>query len=68
MSRRKRYTRNLGRRLPEPLPVRTTVESVRFEHAREPYIVRWQDRHQAAVVTFRDTPRLSAIRTLATTR
>jgi hypothetical protein len=37
MSRRKRYTRNLGRRLKSPLPVRTTVEWVRFEHEREPY-------------------------------
>jgi hypothetical protein len=37
MSRRKRYTRNLGRKLKSPLPVRTTVEWVRFEHAREPY-------------------------------
>ena len=37
MSRRKRYTRNLGRRLPEPLPVRTTAEWVRFEHRDEPW-------------------------------
>jgi hypothetical protein len=35
MSRRKRYTRNLGRRLPEPLP--HTLEWVRFEHATQPY-------------------------------
>jgi hypothetical protein len=34
---RKRYTRNLGRELPSPLPVRTTTEWVRFEHEREPY-------------------------------
>jgi len=37
MSRRKRYTRNLGRTLKSPLPVRTTEEWVRFEHEREPY-------------------------------
>lgn len=37
MSRRKRYTRNLGRELKSPLPVRTTVEWVRFEHEDEPY-------------------------------
>jgi hypothetical protein len=37
MSRRKRYTRNLGRTLKSPLPVRTTVEWIRFEHEREPY-------------------------------
>jgi hypothetical protein len=37
MSRRKRYTRNLGRRLSEPLPVRATTEWVRFEHEVEPY-------------------------------
>jgi hypothetical protein len=37
MSRRKRYTRNLGRTLGAPLPVRTTDEWVRFEHEREPY-------------------------------
>lgn len=37
MSRRKRYTRNFGRRLPTPLPVRATTEWVRFEHEREPY-------------------------------
>ena len=37
MSRRKRYTRNFGRDLPSPSPVRTTVEWVRFEHRYEPY-------------------------------
>ena len=37
MSRRKRYTRNLGRTLKSPQPVRTTSEWVRFEHEREPY-------------------------------
>jgi hypothetical protein len=37
MSRRKRYTRNFGRTLKAPLPVRTTVEWIRFEHEREPY-------------------------------
>jgi hypothetical protein len=37
MSRRKRYTRNFGRVLKEPLPVRATTEWVRFEHEREPY-------------------------------
>jgi hypothetical protein len=37
MSRRKRYSRNLGRTLKSPLPVRTTVEWIRFEHEREPY-------------------------------
>jgi hypothetical protein len=37
MSRRKRYTRNLGRKLPSPQPVRTTVEWVRFENAHEPF-------------------------------
>lgn len=37
MSRRKRFTRNLGRKLKSPLPIRTTVEWVRFEHEREPY-------------------------------
>jgi hypothetical protein len=138
MSRRKRYTRNLGRRLPAPLPVSATKQWVRFEHEREPYgvfsylsdardaepqlaadidrlldwfelwlgaprhadlerfwfkaeahgyiqrgreltslvrmagipiverwiwrvpgIVRWQDAHQVAVLTFRDTPRIA---------
>ncbi len=37
MSRRKRYTRNLGRTVRSPLPVRTTIEWVRFEHAHEPF-------------------------------
>jgi hypothetical protein len=37
MSRRKRYTRNLGRELSSPLPVRATIEWVRFEHEHEPY-------------------------------
>jgi hypothetical protein len=37
MSRRKRYTRNFGRTLRSPAPVRTTVEWIRFEHEREPY-------------------------------
>src|SRR5258708_36489998 len=37
MSRRKRYTRNFGRTLPAPAPVRTTVEWVRFEHRSEPW-------------------------------
>jgi hypothetical protein len=147
MSRRKRYTRNLGRTLPAPLPVRDTTAWVRFEHEREPWgvfcylgdakgarpalardidalnqwfvrwldapsggidlerfwfkadarpyvdraralaalvcsagipiverhigrvpgIVRWQDRHQVAVATFRDTPRLASQYTVAWT-
>lgn len=37
MSRRKRYTRNLGRKPRSPLPARTTAEWVRFEHEREPF-------------------------------
>jgi hypothetical protein len=37
MSRRLRFTRNLGRKLPAPLPVRATAEWVRFEHEHEPY-------------------------------
>jgi hypothetical protein len=37
MSRRKKFTRNLGREPPSPLPVRTTSEWVRFEHENEPY-------------------------------
>ena len=37
MPRSKRYTRNLGRKLKAPLPVRTTIEWVRFEHERKPY-------------------------------
>lgn len=37
MSRRKRYTRNLGRKLPSPQPVWETVEWVRFENAHEPF-------------------------------
>ena len=37
MSRRKKFTRNLGRELGTPLPVRTTSEWVRFEHEHEPY-------------------------------
>ena len=37
MSRRKRTTRNLGRTLPSPQPVRTTEEWVRFENAHEPF-------------------------------
>ncbi len=97
MSRRKRCTRNLGRTLPAPLPIRTTVEWVRFEYEREPcgvfkaeanlFIlqarrlailvraagipiverltrripgkVRWEDRDQVAVLTYRDTARIS---------
>lgn len=37
VSRRKRYTRNLGRTLESPTPVRVTVEWVRFEHEDEPF-------------------------------
>jgi hypothetical protein len=37
VSRRKRFTRNLGRQLGAPLPVRTTAQWIRFEHAHEPY-------------------------------
>ena len=37
MSRRQRFTRNLGRKLGAPLPVRTTAQWIRFEHAHEPY-------------------------------
>ena len=37
MSRSKRFTRNLGRKLPAPKAVRTTIEWVRFEHAHKPY-------------------------------
>ena len=37
MSRRKRFTRNLNRKLRSPLPIRTTVEWIRFEHEHEPY-------------------------------
>src|SRR5262249_47523977 len=37
MSRRKRYTRNLGRALPQPLPSRATSTWLRFEHEVEPY-------------------------------
>ncbi len=37
MSRRKKFTRNLGRDLGTPLPARTTSEWVRFEHEHEPY-------------------------------
>lgn len=37
MSRSKRFTRNLGRKLGSPKPVRTTIEWVRFEHAYAPY-------------------------------
>lgn len=37
MSRRKRFTRNLGRKLKSPLPARTTVEWIRFEHRDVPY-------------------------------
>ena len=35
--RSKRFRRNLGRKLPSPKPIRTTIEWVRFEHAREPF-------------------------------
>jgi hypothetical protein len=35
MSRRLRFTRNLGRRLPTPTPAREPLRYVRFEHARE---------------------------------
>jgi hypothetical protein len=41
MSRKKRYTRNLGRTLPSPQPVWTTVEWVRFENEHEPFGVFW---------------------------
>ncbi len=37
MSRRKRFTRNLGRELASPLPLQTTSEWIRFEHEDEPY-------------------------------
>ena len=37
MSRRKKFTRDMGGRLASPLPVRTTSEWVRFEHENEPY-------------------------------
>jgi hypothetical protein len=37
MSRHQRFTRNLGRRLKSPLPIRATVEWIRFEHEHEPY-------------------------------
>ena len=37
MLRRKRFTRNLGRKLKSPLPARTTVEWIRFEHECRPY-------------------------------
>jgi hypothetical protein len=35
LSRRQRYTRNLGRAKKAPLPVRTTETWIRFEHALE---------------------------------
>lgn len=35
MSRRLRFTRNLGRRIPEPAPARESLRYVRFEHATE---------------------------------
>lgn len=35
MSRRLRFTRNLGRRLPEPKPARQELGYVRFEHVSE---------------------------------
>jgi hypothetical protein len=41
VSRRKRYTRNLGRALKSPTPVQTTVEWVRFEHEDAPFGVFW---------------------------
>lgn len=41
MSRSKRFTRNLGRKLASPKPVRTTIEWVRFEHAYKPYGLFW---------------------------
>ncbi len=37
MTRRKRYTRNLGRKVPSPLRARTTLEWIRFEHEVDPY-------------------------------
>jgi len=37
MTRRKRFTRNIGRTLRGPLPIRATVEWVRFEHEVEPF-------------------------------
>jgi hypothetical protein len=37
MSRRQRYTRNLGRALREPTPVQATRAWIRYEHAHEPY-------------------------------
>ena len=37
MSRRTRYTRNLGRPCKAPLPVRTTRQWIRFEHEYEPF-------------------------------
>jgi hypothetical protein len=37
MSRRKRFTRNLGRTLPAPKALRTTRCWLRFEHQDEPY-------------------------------
>jgi hypothetical protein len=41
MSRSKRFTRNLGRKLATPKPVRITIEWVRFEHEYAPYGLFW---------------------------
>lgn len=59
MSSRRRYTRNLGRKLAERLP--GSVEWVRFEHATEPYGVFCYLREAAPVLPGRSAAELKRL-------
>ena len=62
MSRRKKFTRNLGRELPSPPPNRTTAEWVRFEHETEPYGAFSYIRDAEALLTAEARKELHALR------
>ncbi len=62
MSRRKKFTRNLGRELPSPLPNRITAEWVRFEHETEPYGAFSYIRDAEALLTAEGRKELHALR------
>ena len=62
MSRRKRFTRNLGRNVSSPLPIRTTVQWIRFEHEREPYGVFSYLKEAQEVLSAEDRGELDALR------
>jgi len=62
VSRRKHYTRNLGRTVPAPLSARTTVEWIRYEHEHEPYGVFSYLKDAAAVLPAAEHAELTALR------